>query len=294
MKFIYWIILLGSVQNVLSQEQFTVYFASNQYHLAGAEEKKIKNWIVENSKVKIVAINGFTDEDGSVGFNDTLATKRVETIYNTVKTQIAIRDDFKVRSFGKLHDQLEDKSKNRRVTIYYLLEKDLPRENEILGIVPEQKIWQPKAPIEFPKEIILENPNGTTSTFEFDQVFMNSLHQAAPGSKLLLKNIEFVFNTFAVENSSRGKLYELLTVMQQNQSLIIEIQGHICCNTSGKEKLSTERAKAIKNFLVRNGIQTQRITFKGFGATQPIFAVPEKNEQERATNRRVEILVIEN
>lgn len=294
MKLLYGLILLFSIQNMFGQEQFSLFFGSNQFTLSASEEKSLNNWIDQNKTVKIVAINGFTDEDGSIGFNDTLAAKRVETIFNLVKSQIATREDFKTRSFGKLHEQLKEKAQNRRVTIYYLLEKDLSREDEILGIIPEKIVWQPKAPIQYPKEIILENPNGTTSTFEFDREFMNSLHQSAPGSKLLLKNIEFVFNTFAVENHSRGKLYELLTVMQQNESLVIEIQGHICCNTSGREKLSTERAKAIKNFLVRNGINGQRITFKGFGATQPIFAVPEKNETERATNRRVEILVVEN
>jgi hypothetical protein len=36
---------------------------------------------------------------------------------------LAIRDDFKTRSFGKLHQQSVNKAENRRVTIFYLLEK---------------------------------------------------------------------------------------------------------------------------------------------------------------------------
>jgi outer membrane protein OmpA-like peptidoglycan-associated protein len=80
----------------------------------------------------------------------------------------------------------------------------------------------------------------------------------------------------------------------QNPKLKIEIQGHICCNSSGKETLSTQRAKAIKGFLKIQGIDNSRVTYKGFGSTQPLFSLPEKNEQERAANRRVELLIIEN
>jgi flagellar motor protein MotB len=58
--------------------------------------------------------------------------------------------------------------------------------------------------------------------------------------------------------------------------------------------LSTQRAKAIYNFLLNHDIQKDRLSYKGFGSSQPIFALPEKDEQERAANRRVEILIVEN
>ncbi|MBC7439116.1 MAG: OmpA family protein, partial [Flavobacterium sp.] len=55
-----------------------------------------------------------------------------------------------------------------------------------------------------------------------------------------------------------------------------------------------QRAKAVYNFLIGNNIEKNRLTYKGFGSSLPIFQVPEKNESERAANRRVEILIIEN
>ncbi len=277
-----------------AQEQFSVYFNTDQYQLSVKEKSKLKDWIKHNQDVKIVAINGYTDEDGSVGYNDTLAKNRVEEVYKIVSTQVKIREDFKTRSFGKLHNQSLDKAQNRRVTIYFILNKDLDKEDEILGIKTNEIIPKPKPKVDFPKGITLTNPNGTESHFDFDIEFMQSIHIAQPGEKLQLKNINFVLNTFAVENDSRGKLYELLTVMQINLDLKIEIQGHICCNKNPKEKLSTERAKAIKNFLVMQGVDGSRITYKGFGSTNPIYPLPEQNEEERAANRRVEILIVEN
>ena len=74
----------------------------------------------------------------------------------------------------------------------------------------------------------------------------------------------------------------------------IEIQGHLCCMPVDRLDLSTQRAKAINNFLVANGINEKRLTYKGFGSTQPIFPLPEKDEGQRSANRRVEIMIVAN
>lgn len=287
-------LILFANQIANAQELFSVYFDTNKSELATAEIRNVQTWISANPKVKIVAINGFTDKDGSSGLNDTLAQKRVNYMYTFVSNRIAIRADYKSRSFGENHLHKEDKSKNRRVDLFYILEKDLPRENEILGIKEEVKVAQPKPEIRYPDSFQVQNPNGTISEFTLDNDFMQKVTKAKTGEKLQIDNLNFLFNTFAVTNESRGKLYELLLVMQQNPKLKIEIQGHICCNSSGKETLSTQRAKAIKGFLKSQGIENSRVTYQGFGSTQPLFPLPEKNEQERAANRRVEILIVEN
>lgn len=278
----------------LAQEKFSIHFETNQSNLSSLEKQKLANWISTHSKVKIVVINGFTDKDGSTELNDSLAQKRVDFICNSIAKKVAIRSDFKSRSFGENHLQNEDKSENRRVDIYFISEKDLPRENEILGIKEKVVVNEPKAEIRYPDVFQVQNPNGTTSTFELDVDFMKKVSTAKSGEKLQLDNLNFQWNTFAIMNESRGKLYELLLVMVQNPNLKIEIHGHICCNASSKEKLSTQRAKAVKGFLISQGIDNSRVTYKGFGSTEPLFPLPEKTEEERAANRRVEIVIVEN
>ena len=279
-----------------AQEQFTLYFESNKFELNSKENEKINTWLAENKNNKIVAIHGFTDEDGTNGFNDTLAQKRVNYIFNSVKNQIKIREDFKTRSFGESFTQSKNKAENRRVIIYYVLEKDLSREDEILGIKKEivEAKPTPKPEIFYPEKLVFENPNGTKSEFKLDRAFMKKVGEAKAGEKLKIDNLNFVINTFGVVQESRGKLYELLLVMQKNPNLKIEIQGHLCCMPVDRTDLSTQRAKAIYNFLVANDIYRGRLSFKGFGSTQPIYSLPEKDEKERAANRRVEILIVEN
>lgn len=277
-----------------AQEKFTVYFESNKFDLNTKENATLNKWISENKNNKIIAIHGFTDEDGTNGFNDTLAQKRVNFIFNSVKDQVKTREDFKTRSFGESFDQSSNKSENRRVIIYYILEKDIPREDEILGIKKEPVAVEPKPEIEYPEKMVFENPNGTKSEFKLDREFMKKVGNAKTGEKLKIDNLNFIINTFAVVNESRGKLYELLLVLQNNPALKIEIQGHLCCMPVDRTDLSTQRAKAIYNFLVFHDINKARLSYKGFGSTDPIYPIPEKDEKERAANRRVEILIVEN
>ena len=105
---------------VSAQEQFVVFFDSNKSDCTKLETKKLQDWIVANKEVKIVAIHGYTDEDGTNDFNDTLAKKRVDFIFNQVKDKIKIREDFKTISFGENFQQVSDKSKNRKVRRYSL------------------------------------------------------------------------------------------------------------------------------------------------------------------------------
>ena len=292
-KLLFIYIFLQSVFS-FSQEQFVVYFESNKHEMAKKENKKLQDWMLANKEVKIVAINGYTDEDGTSGFNDTLAKKRVNFIFNQVKDKIKIREDFKTRSFGENFKQSTNKAENRKVTIYYLLEKDLAKEDEILGIKKVEIVVQPKKEINYPKELVIENPDGSRVEYKLNVEFMKQIGNSAVGDKLKIDNLNFVINTFAVVNESRSKLYELLLVMQNNPKLKIELQGHLCCMTKDRVDLSTQRAKAISNFLRQNGIESSRVAYKGFGVSQPLFPIPEKDEAERAANRRVEILILEN
>ena len=287
------LLFLFSIASVIAQEQFSIYFESNKYEFTPSESQRLSLWINENSMIKVLGIQGFCDEDGSFGFNDTLAKKRINFVYNIIKDKVNIREDFKTRSFGELHSNSKIKSENRKVTLFYIESKDFNRENEILGI-KEETVVLPKEPIQYPEKLVFDNPDGSQSEYKLDVDFMQKMSEASIGEKLKLENLNFQINTYIVVPNSKGKMYELLVVMQKNPNLKIEIQGHLCCMPIDRLNLSTQRAKAINNFLVANGINENRLTFKGFGSSQPIYALPEKDENQRSANRRVEIMIVAN
>jgi outer membrane protein OmpA-like peptidoglycan-associated protein len=294
---LFTIFLCFSFCSVFGQEQFSVFFDSNKWDLKKTELTKLNSWINKNTAVKIIGANGYCDEDGSTILNDTLSKRRIDFVYKLLKSKIKFRADFKTHSFGKLLQTSKIKAENRRVTLFYIQPKDFEKEEEILGIkkiAPEPQIIPKPKPIKFPEKMLFENPDGSKTEFQLDTIFMHKIDEARVGEKLKLENINFIINTFAIVKESRGKLYELLFVLQKNPKLKIEIQGHLCCNPIDKQGLSTERAKAISKFLIYNGINQNRLLYKGFGGSLPIFPLPEKTEQEALANRRVEILILEN
>ena len=284
------LLFLFSIASVIAQEQFSIYFESNKYEFTPRESQRLSLWINENPMIKVLGIHGFCDEDGSFGFNDTLANKRINFVYNAIKDKVNIREDFKTRSFGELHSYSKIKAENRKVTLFYIESKDFIHENEILGI-KENPTKLSKVAIQYPEKLVFDNPDGSQSEYKLDVDFMQKMSEASIGEKLKLENLNFQINTYIVVPNSKGKMYELLVVMQKNPNLKIEIQGHLCCMPIDRLDLSTQRAKAINNFLVANGINEKRLTFKGFGSSHPIYTLPEKDETQRAANRRVEIMI---
>ena len=290
------LIFLFSVSYFITnaQSQFSVFFDSNKYELSKKELANLQQFTINNSTIKIIGANGFCDEDGSTFANDTLAKRRINTVFNIIKSKLKFREDFKTRSFGELHNLSKIKSENRKVILYYIDPKDFAREDEILGIKKPDIKPIIKSEIKFPEKITLQNMDGTAVDIPLDQQFMKEINEAKTGQILNIQNLNFIINTFIVVEQSRARMYELLTVMKLNPTLKIQIQGHLCCNVVDKKDLSGQRAKAIYNFLVANEVSKSRLSHVGFGGTKALFPIPEKSESERAANRRVEILIIQN
>lgn len=267
---------------ISAQEQFSVYFESNKHETTKKQSEILNNWIIANKESKVVAINGFTDEDGTNLHNDSLSQRRVNFIHNLIlKNNVKIRDDFKTRSFGETHNQSKNKAENRKVVIYYILPKDLARENEILGIKPAQPVIAEVVPIEeedmhFPANATLEE----------------KVALAKPGTKIVIKNIFFYQNSFGMMPTSKPAMDELIDVMLKNPSMVIEIQGHICCIDADRRNLSLDRAKQIRRVLEGNGVAQKRVKVKGFGVSHPKYPIPEANEDQALANRRVEIMIL--
>ncbi|MBI35815.1 MAG: hypothetical protein CMP67_10695 [Flavobacteriales bacterium] len=114
------------------------------------------------------------------------------------------------------------------------------------------------------------------------------------GDKIRLENILFYGGESRFRPVSYKDLNRLYVVLQENLNLKIEIQGHVNSpgrrNSKKNQDLSEARAKAVSNYLVKKGIDVNRITSVGYGNTQMIYPNTKK-ESEMQFNRRVEILV---
>ncbi|MEM6318226.1 MAG: OmpA family protein [Bacteroidota bacterium] len=112
------------------------------------------------------------------------------------------------------------------------------------------------------------------------------------GKVVTLKNIFFETDKYELLPRSFVELNKLHKLMQDHPNMVIEIRGHT--DTVGKvdynKYLSRKRAKAVVLFLIEQGINPNRLTYKGFGSDLPIA----KNDTGvgRQLNRRVEFKIL--
>lgn len=112
------------------------------------------------------------------------------------------------------------------------------------------------------------------------------------GLTITMHNIFFDFNAATLKKESNAELNRLAELMKKHKNTSIQITGHT--DNVGTEaynmKLSTDRALAVKTYLVNSGISDNRIKAMGLGESQPI----ESNETEdgRSINRRVEFTIL--
>ena len=140
-----------------------------------------------------------------------------------------------------------------------------------------------------------------------------ALPPANPGEKMVLRDLFFVGDQAVLLKSSEPELPKILRFMQLNSDLNIEIAGHVNrpfpeahhfplkpgqtpaeyamgLEPAWRISLSTERAKTVYQYLLRNGIPAERMTYKGYRNNEMLF--PHANTtREMEQNRRVEIRV---
>jgi outer membrane protein OmpA-like peptidoglycan-associated protein len=113
------------------------------------------------------------------------------------------------------------------------------------------------------------------------------------GDTFVLPNIFFEFAQSNLLPDSYSELNRLLVFLKKNETVKIEISGHTDNYGSNEynQKLSINRAKAVYHYLIEQGIDSNRLSYKGYGMDKPL--APNDTEENRAKNRRTEILIIE-
>jgi outer membrane protein OmpA-like peptidoglycan-associated protein len=118
------------------------------------------------------------------------------------------------------------------------------------------------------------------------------MQAVAVGEKVVLRNIFFETDKFELLPDSKAELEKLISFLQKNTALRIEIGGHTDNEGSDTHNmtLSRNRAKAVYDYLVSYGIGADKLSYKGYGETVPINN--NDTPEGRANNRRTEFKVI--
>lgn len=127
-------------------------------------------------------------------------------------------------------------------------------------------------PREVVKEVVVEKPVVTSD-------------------KWVLVGVNFEFNNTKISPESYPILYDAAKTLLRNTDLRVEIQGYTdnIGSESYNQKLSQQRAEAVKAYLQSKGVSENRLLARGFGESNPV--ADNKTAEGRAMNRRIEFKI---
>lgn len=108
-----------------------------------------------------------------------------------------------------------------------------------------------------------------------------------------LENIYYDLNKYNIRSDAAVELDKLVQILKDNPTVNIELASHTDARATDayNNNLSQQRAQSAVNYLISRGIDTERLTAKGYGESQ-LIVQNAKTEEEHQRNRRTEFTVL--
>lgn len=266
--FVLFVAICSQLAQAQTQSKYIVYYESNKSSISQQALKALDSIVavLKNSESYTIQLIGHTDNTGDETKNQELSQARAKSIsdYFTTKGLLAT----KITSSGLASAQAigdnateQGKAKNRRTEIG-IETVQLVEDEQMEEVIPDPP--KPKSPTSIQKSDL------------------------KVGNSLVLKNMSFEGGTDNLLMEAKPSLESLLSTMQNNPTLEIEIAGHVCC--ADDMPLSIARAKAVHDYLISKGIDKSRLKYIGYSRNKPIGS--DATEEGRKQNRRVEITIL--
>jgi outer membrane protein OmpA-like peptidoglycan-associated protein len=131
-------------------------------------------------------------------------------------------------------------------------------------------------------------------TYIFRKLVEDKKTEKKKVEKLEIKNVLFEFDKSRITPEAEKEIKALVEKVKKkhnNNFEKIRIEGHT--DSEGSDwynmRLSSARAKAVRDVFVKYGIPAEKVENKGYGSMRPL--VPNHNKESKAKNRRVEVFV---
>ena len=263
--------LLFSAGSALSGvEMVSLYFEEDNANPTGYTVDKMEDFrnSMEERHVQFIEINAFADAEGSAQMNKRIAADRLHYVFE----YFGISDEgILVTNYGGRKIPLNFQPFNwSRVDIYYHADDD------------EYK------PIVYPVNDVEIN-SVSTNIAVINESVVNEvpLPDEIPENTPIVLAIKFKDGSSKATQGEQPRLDQLYNTLVRYPDLTAHIRGHVCC--SNKKLRSKQRAKYVYSYLRNKGIDKSRLSYKGYGNTEPIV-FPERSNNDRGANRRVDVV----
>ena len=268
--------------------------------IVNAQNADPLNKIIAAKNVVSISIFGYADFLGSVAYNRELSEKRSASVLNYLLSK-GVSAELIAFSKGKgVHPNSSEANRQD------LSDRGI-KAHRIALVVYISKNQDDNISEDFDaaenNELLEENNTLSVEEEKPSEINVLAEENLVADNIIVMNRILFRHNSFEFSSAAYRALNELLETMQKHNTLKIKIHGHICCVkkrwifkrdyiTPDGTRLSVGRAKAVYDYLVENGIDPTRLSYRGFGSSRKIYPL-EQNEYEKSMNRRVEILILE-
>jgi outer membrane protein OmpA-like peptidoglycan-associated protein len=251
----------------------SVFFDYKISEMSGGGKHFIDSLLLRFPNLNDVKIMGYADYVGGTAYNKTLSTKRAQAVRQYLITKgIPAHDIAICAGKGKVLHAADTTQ---------------------LGYAPDRKV------------IIIYSTKA------------KDLNKLRKNETIVMENILFFAGSHHYTQASVKTVQDLIETLKKYPKIKLQIEGHICCETELQQKyrtasgdstskfvdgydydsqtleLSVNRAKEVYQKLVEGGIDSTKLAYKGFGATKKLIN-PEKNEDDKNKNRRVELRILAN
>jgi outer membrane protein OmpA-like peptidoglycan-associated protein len=164
------------------------------------------------------------------------------------------------------------------------------QEEAEIAAVPEEIPVLPESVAEEREQIAVV----IRAELEEHEVTDTSVRVVEEGVVISLNNIQFLPDSVELTQQEMTKLWEIAAILSRFPERPILVGGHTAQagNEEGRLRISTERARAVADFLVTLQVRrAEDITVQGYGAERPLGDAA--TEEGRALNRRVEIILLD-
>lgn len=126
------------------------------------------------------------------------------------------------------------------------------------------------------------------------EILLNPTEAIVTETEVILNDVYFEFNRSNITQLGASELDKLVEVMNKYPNMVISAKSHT--DSRGNDKynlnLSERRAKSTVQYVISKGIAAERISGQGMGETSPKVVCDPCSEEQHATNRRSEFLII--
>jgi outer membrane protein OmpA-like peptidoglycan-associated protein len=262
---------------------YNVIFAPGRTTFAGIESNSDIQYLMQALDADpnlVIEIGGYTDNSGSYSENVALSAQRAKFIYDYLISKGYPAERISYKGYGPEKPIYSNKYKSTREGNRRIEVKVINKTSRGTSGLVDESTYQNANVVD--EEALKKS---------YLSYFFANQGTAGLGSVFIIDSLIFPSSMAVLPDTGIGRatLDQLVIYLQENKHVKININGYT--DASGIEDnnliLSQQRAQAVYDYLIANGISASRLQHKGWGSQNPI--APNRYKWGRDINRRIEI-----